>query len=274
MADAYFLRAEIHNQKEEWEEAIDAYTKGLSLDKENHLAYFKRANAYQQAGYHRRFAINDLSEAIALQPTVEYYKERAHIYARTINTRSGLYDYDKAIHDITKALKLEPDNYELYHLRGDYKYDRGEKAAAMLDMNKAIDINDSDPRLWSDRGLMKLLNEDFAGAKSDLDQAVLLQPENRKHYTIRAHASYNIGDFQGSVNDYTKAVEMIMEEISNTTNEQKIKDLSDDIRGIYLIRGSAFIQMNRIGEACDDFYRSRNLGERRARNYLRRYCGN
>lgn len=272
-AKIYFLRGEVHKRLDKINEAINDYTQGINMDASNDTAFFNRAKLFAKAGYHRGYALRDLNEAISLNDiNPEYYIYRAHIYASTINTQTGNLEFGKAIRDVTHAIAIKPDNENYYALRGEYRFERGERNAAIVDMDKAIDLNPDNPEFWGDRGLMKLLMEDFNGAGEDLDRAIELNPENEKYYSIRAHIHYNLGNYLNSIRDYTRAINILYENIENSDSDQVVQTISEEIRGLYLIRGSAFIQLNRTGEACDDFQRSRDLGERKAFNYIRRYC--
>ncbi len=270
--EAFKLRAWLKQKMEDYEGAINDFTQAITV-RPDAETYFLRSEMYQVADYHRDFVINDLGNAIALdRNSVKYLVRRAHIRATTINTVTGDLEYNKAISDISRAIRIEPGNARLYHIRGDYKFELGDRLSALTDMNRAIENDPQEHSFHGRRGLMKLLMEDYPGAAQDLTEAIRLNANQEEYYRHRGHANYNTGRYTGAVTDYTRSINTLFAQTQSTTDQDKLTAITEKLRDLYLIRGSAFALLERDGEACDDFSRSRDLGERKAYNYLRKYC--
>lgn len=75
-----------------------------------------------------------------------------------------------------KAEKLDPNNAEIYFLKGwvNNHYDYYENA--IIEINKAIKLNSSYPDAYYNRGYAKFQEKDYIGALADYDMAISLKP--------------------------------------------------------------------------------------------------
>ena len=82
-------------------------------------------------------------------------------------------------------------------------------------------------------------------------------------------AKYNSKDFYGAIESYTKAIGIISEELRSHKFDRAYKF---KLTNAYIMRGASFVAIRKIYEACADFNKSYELGEKRALNYLKKYC--
>jgi len=273
-ADAYLLRATVRTEIQNLEGAIEDLSNVIRIDPGRAEAYYRRAMVYSDLGYHRDYCLRDLSEAITLDSKQSrYYVERARIRASSINTYNGNREYDLAIDDINRAIAVEPRNGRLYYLRAGYKLKLEERDQALQDYSSAIELVPDNARFYSDRGLLYLVLENYEKSALDYRKAISLDPENPEYYRNLAHAFYNYGNFRSSINAFSESINLLIKKIRDNSSKEEMAKITDELKEVYLMRGSAFANMGREGEACDDFGRSRELGERRALNYMRKYCG-
>jgi tetratricopeptide (TPR) repeat protein len=273
-ADAYLLRATVRTEIQNLEGAMEDLSTVIRIDPGRAEAYFRRAIIYADLGYHRDYSLRDLSEAIALdRKQSRYYVERARIRASSINTYNGNREYDLAVDDINRAIAVDPRNGRLYFLRAGYKLKLEERDQALQDYSSAIELFPDNAKYYSDRGLLYLVLENYEKSALDYRKAISLDPENPEYYRNLAHAFYNYGNFRASINAFSESINLLIRKINENTSKEQLQKITDELKEVYLMRGSAFANMGREGEACDDFGRSRELGERRALNYMRKYCG-
>lgn len=274
-ADAYFLRATVKTQIQNLEGAIEDLSKVIRIDPGRPEAYFRRALLYSQLQYHRDYSIQDLTQAISLDRSqTKYYVERAKVRATSINTYNGKKEYNLAIDDINRAIGVDPDDGYLYYLRAGYKLSQEKRRDALQDYESAIELDPSNSRYYSDRGLLYLIMEEYELSAGDYRKAISLDPSNPEHFRHLAHAFYNFGDFRSSINAFSESINLLLQQMRENSTREELKEIQDGLKEVYLMRGSAFANLGRDGEACDDFGRSRELGERRALNYMRKYCSN
>ncbi|TAN60229.1 tetratricopeptide repeat protein [bacterium] len=98
-AEDWFYRGYAFDEAKDYDTAIEAYTKAISLNPDDAHAYNNRGNAYTDKGQYDR-AIEDFNKAISLNPDdAEAYYNRGVVYGR-----KG--QYDREIEDYNKACEL------------------------------------------------------------------------------------------------------------------------------------------------------------------------
>ncbi|MCC5640327.1 tetratricopeptide repeat protein [Nostoc sp. CHAB 5844] len=117
-------------------------------------------------------------------------------------------EYTDAIANYNQALKLHPQDAEIYYKRGLSYYQLGDYEEAIADYSQAIQINLNDAKLYIKRGLANYQLGDYAAAIDDYSQAIRLNPNVAVAYKNRADARSHLGDNQGAIEDYTQALKI------------------------------------------------------------------
>ena len=120
----------------QYEKAIDDFTKAIELNPRYFDAYWQRASAYSNLGQYES-ALADYTKIIELKPNFAYpYYERGLVYLL-------LEQYNKSINDYTKAIELRPYNADFYMQRGFayYKLEQYEEALKDYDKTLELDLN-------------------------------------------------------------------------------------------------------------------------------------
>jgi len=100
--------------------------------------YMTRANIYEEMNLCDK-AIEDYSKAVTLQPdNAQFYSYRGMTYHRCMK------QYDKAIQDFNKAVAIKPDYSEAVYERGAVYKISGQTEEAVEDYSKAISCNPKD----------------------------------------------------------------------------------------------------------------------------------
>ena len=122
------------SEQDEFVDAIEAYTKAISLDSNNALAYYNRGLAFYQLRNHKA-ALADFNTTIELRPDVAVaYKKRALILIYLEN-------YADAIADYEQAAKLTPEDSLVYLGKGFATVLDGKTEQAISDFDRAIELN-------------------------------------------------------------------------------------------------------------------------------------
>lgn len=133
-AETYFKRGYECSKKEDYDCAVENYTKVIELNPHDALAYNNRGLAYTNKGSYD-LAIIDYNKAIELNPqSADSYVTRGLIY----NTKGNR---DKAIEDFTKAIELNPQSALAYEGRGVAHAVKKNYDQAVMDITKAIELN-------------------------------------------------------------------------------------------------------------------------------------
>jgi tetratricopeptide (TPR) repeat protein len=164
-AYAWFEKGSMHGDKGEYDDAIGAYTRALSLNPAFSWAYNNRGVVYADKKMYDK-AIKDYSRALSLnQSRAEVYNNRGVAY-------SGIEQYDKAIEDFDKALALNPYSALIYSNRGRAYIGKHQYDKAIRDGSKAIELDPNLAQAYVFRGMAYLLRAGYEERQVDFDHAV------------------------------------------------------------------------------------------------------
>ena len=100
------------------------------------------------------------------------------VRARGLLSRAGR--YDKAIHDYTEVLRLDPSRVDARFSRGAARYDAGQYGRAVADFSRAIDLGAAEGTVFYLRALAyRELGQD-AKARADMEEALRRDPGLRE----------------------------------------------------------------------------------------------
>jgi tetratricopeptide (TPR) repeat protein len=133
-AYAHWVRADVHMEREAWDEAIHDYTAALKLDPQDDYSLQNRARAHlKQAAWEA--AVADLDEALRIKPN-----EAAVLNLRALaRLRKG--DSDRALADADDAVRIKPDLASAYDTRAEILAAQGDVAGAVADYDAALRLS-------------------------------------------------------------------------------------------------------------------------------------
>jgi tetratricopeptide (TPR) repeat protein len=117
-------------------------------------------------------------------------------------------DIDRAIADLTEAIRIAPDWPDAYTYRGDIWYQKREFDRAIADYTEAIRLDPKNADVYRDRGKVWFARGEFARAIADYTEAIRLAPDNGDHPADRGFAHFCLGDFPASAADLKTALEL------------------------------------------------------------------
>ncbi len=270
LVDAYFQRASAKSFLEDYEGALKDYSTVIRFDPGNVSAYYFRSYLKHELGFQRDSSLLDINVAIDLAPNdAKLYARRAYIKAHTFDLDEDKINHTSAIADLDRAIEIDGMNQEYYRQRGFSKSQNGATLAAASDFEKAIAIDPGNSDNYNERGLIRLKVEDFRGAVEDFSKAIEIRDDQEYVFRNLGLAKYNSKDFYGAIEGYGMAISIISEELRTHKFDRAYKF---KLTNAYIMRGASFIALRKTYEACADFSKSYELGEKRALNYLKKYC--
>jgi tetratricopeptide (TPR) repeat protein len=272
MANA--MMGDIMNERGELLKALMSYDKAILSNPNEAELYIKRAELHIELNNHASYVINDFDKAIMLAPAnKEYFIKKAQFLAHSVASDSSKPDFSKAAATISQAISFNTKDAELYYLRSQYLFGDGQNLSALADINKAIFILPSSDQYRAQRGYINFMISNYRAAYADYSRALSLNNSVASYYEFRGHSNYNLEKYLEAYEDYSKAIDLIISEISSkNTRITNDNPLNKKLRGILLYRGMSLVQDNRPYDGCDDFERAYQMGESKARNYMRKYC--
>lgn len=197
----YFHRGVAYEKAGKSEQAIDDYTRAISLFPSYYEAFFSRGTAYDRMG---RFdqAIEDYSSAISLKPSsYEAYTNRGLAYKK-IGQRA------EAITDFERAISLSASAGKAHFNIGVMRFEDGRYADAIEQFDRAIGIDPTDAEAYGNRGLAHAVTGQSSAALKDFDKAIELRPDFPDIYYNRGRLYAASGQWEPALRDYRKACQL------------------------------------------------------------------
>jgi tetratricopeptide (TPR) repeat protein len=279
-ADYYITKGNKKFAENNYKEAIIEYSKTITIDPNNHAAYFNRGLSKAKLKDYQS-AISDYNRAIEINPkdSVAYFNRG--------NAKYNLKDYQSAISDYNRAIEINPKDSVAYFIRGNAKYNLKDYQSAISDYNRAIDINPNYSDAYFNRGNVKCDLKDYQSAISDYTRAIEINPKDSVAHLNRGNAKYNLKDYQSAISDYTRAIEInpnYSDAYNNRGNvKHDLKDyqsaISDYTRAIeinpnysdaYNNRGNAKYNLKDFQSAISDYNRAIEINPNYSDAYFNR----
>jgi len=209
LADAYYQRALVWLARENEEKALDDLTACLRIEPRHQDALIQRADLCYELGQYDN-AITDYSRSIELNPGyTEAYINRGKILLARGDAQGAVADFDRAT---LVNLEQAPDSYReqyanAYFLRGMNHLGNVEFDEALEDFARTLRLEPDRVEALLNRGSLYLRRKEYNKALADFSTVVTLKPEEAAPYDTRAHAYYIKGDYQAAVQDYLTALQ-------------------------------------------------------------------
>ena len=235
LPEAYINRGNVYAKKSDFDSAIKDYNMGIKLNPNYAESYYNRGLAYNGKSDFDR-AIEDFDMAIKLKTDFTgAYNDRGLAYA-------GKGDFDRAIEDFDMAIKLEPDYVGAYSNRGCAYKEKGDFDTAIEDHDIAIKLKPDFAEAYNNRGVAYAGKGDFDTAINAYNMAIKLKPDFAKAYNNRGVAYAGKGDFDTAINAYDMAI-----------------SLKTDYAEPYNNRGSAYDSTGDFDSAIQDYKKAIQL---------------
>jgi tetratricopeptide (TPR) repeat protein len=116
--------------------------------------------------------------------------------------------YDKAIEDYNKAIKLNPESFYAYAGRGKVFQLQGQYDKTIKDYSKAIELCPEDTNAYYNRGEVFRLQGQYDKAIKDYSKSIELKPKNAFAYGGRGDAFRLQGQYDKAIEDCSKAIKL------------------------------------------------------------------
>jgi tetratricopeptide (TPR) repeat protein len=197
----YLNRGMAFKQQGNFDRAVAAFTKALTLDPKLLAGYIKRGNVYLEIGDFDR-AIADYTAVVRLDPN----NAAALMNRGLAYTKKGA--YDNVIADCTEAVRLDPKLATAYSIRATALWERGDRHRAIADYNLALRNDPKNALAYNGRGLAFAEEGDFDRAISDYTQALKNEPRLVVGYVNRG-TTYRIKkQYDLALADLTRALRL------------------------------------------------------------------
>ena len=196
-------------------------------------------------------------------------------------------EYESAIDNYNKVIKLDPVHVEAYYHRGIAHYHIDEIPEAIQSFSKVIELNPKHAEAYYHRGIARYHINEFPKAIHDYNQAIALNREYVEAYYHRGRAHYHIDEIPEAIQSFSKVIELNPKHaeayyhrgIARYHINEFPKAIHDYNQAIalnreyveaYHSRGRAYYHIDEIPEAIQSFSKVIELNPKHAEAYYHR----
>ncbi len=199
-AQSYNFEQGVKAYKEyDWEKALEYFGREINDNPKAPLSYYYRAIIYNYQ--------NQISSALSdINNAIKYFTRKdKSILAVAHRLRGDIYvkieNYDKTFEDYSIALKLSPDDPEIYIDRAQIYFDLIQYQKAEADYNQALKIDESLVIAWAGLSRNYLSQKNYPEAEKTLNKLIKLAPKYTEGYKFRARYYYELQKYNDAIED-------------------------------------------------------------------------
>ncbi len=197
----FINRGRAHEEREEWEKALENYTRAAHLRPDYAKARYNRANALHRLGRFEE-ALREANRAIALRK--DYAKA---LYLRGL-LHSRRHAPHKALEDYTAAVAARPDYVKAWNNRGNILKQLDRPAEALDCYNKALALDPGYLRALYNRAALRRHSGDYQGAEEDYTSCLTINPQFEEALYNRATLFLTQGRLPEALDDYNRLIHL------------------------------------------------------------------
>jgi tetratricopeptide (TPR) repeat protein len=208
------------NQLKQHQQAIEFYSRALDAEPDCVKAFVGLGNANQALGEDQQ-AIADYSEALEIGSAYDRV-----VFAKRGLSYYNLKDWQRALRDLERAIKLNAQNGEAHFYRGMTFYKMRDFAQAIASFSNAVQVDPDYDQAFYFRGRSHFNNQKYEQAIADFGQALTLKPDLIEGYYYRglAYSKLENGSDYVALQDLRLAAKMYKGR-ENIERYLKVRDL-------------------------------------------------
>ena len=185
--------------EKDFDKALDYFSREIKDNPKSAESYYYRAKIYNYQGQNAS-ALSNINNAIKYISHKEKlllsgaYQIRAAVYFK-------IEKYDNVFEDYASAIKLLPDDPEIYSDRAHIYFTLNQYIKAEADYRHALKIDESYVVAYAGLGRNYLAKQNYREAEKILNQLIKLSPDYSGSYFYRAQAYFEQKKYDDAIND-------------------------------------------------------------------------
>lgn len=179
----------------------------------------------------------------------------AYYYLNKGTVEHNFSNFNQAISEINKSIKINPNLPLSYHNRGLVKLKLGQIESAIYDFEKSIELDPKFANAHYNMGLANSILKKHNIALTNFNNAISINPFFANAYSSRAMTKASLNDFKNALLDCSKAI-----------------NIDPNNALFYITRGGINFFSNNKNSACSDFEKAKKLGNPKAINFINKFC--
>ena len=189
-----------------YEDAMDWMQKEISDHPDNGYAYFIISTIHA-ANNQNGSALSAINNAIKKIPSKDKDWSSAAMGVRA-DINLAMLDTVKALEDIAKGIKIQPDNASLWKSRAQIYYEQGRYDLSDADYQEMVKMDPGDTMGYMGIGRNKNAREHWDDAIMMFDKVVNMSPDYSSAYSFRADAYIGKKEWSKATDDIVKALDI------------------------------------------------------------------
>lgn len=195
--EAYFLKAKVYTETENFKQAEKEIDKAVRIEDDN-ASYFKLKAEVELWNKNPKKALKSIQKALVIDATeIDSYKTLVKVYV-------ALEHFDQAMEYIELLLSLQPSNENL-KLAGEVYARANNYLSALKVINQCIKNEKYNPDLYLFRANIYLKTKTYKFAEKDYSMALDFYPYNGEIYYLRGLSRHQQGLTDEACRDWFKA---------------------------------------------------------------------
>ncbi|HOU95021.1 MAG TPA: tetratricopeptide repeat protein [Bacteroidales bacterium] len=250
--------------------------------------YSTAESKLQEVEYYLSAGKKNDAQQIAQELLKEYPSENIAIYAGALVDYS-FERYKNVISAMTKVIMKEKDNPDYLELLAKSQMVAGNPAGASVTYSKMIDLEIPDARLYLRRAECYYRTGEYNKSMKDIEYFLDIYPSSREGLRMAGRTAVAMGDNLKGISFFSHNIELNPNDPECFTDRANAYfsakswelaekdygmalDLKPDLPEVWLNKGIALINLTRIEDACFDFRKAFELGNKQASSWISRYC--
>lgn len=256
----YYKRGLAKYALKEYKNAIDDFSKAIEINPHVKEIYLERFRAFYYLNYPSfenipiQRTMLDVNKALEIDPKyIEAYKEKAY-------AEFGFALFKDSIADYTKAIKLAPNDPELYVLRGNIKAFTHDYDSAKIDYEQALKIDSN-----------------YEQAKKQITTIPSIDEQNAYNFYMEGIKEYDKGNYIEAIEIWTQIVQNDKYSKYKDSSQYNLSlaNLREYLKAIELYnQGYLFYEKQEYDKAINNFNLAINITQKYKKAYYYRGLAN
>jgi tetratricopeptide (TPR) repeat protein/CHAT domain-containing protein len=185
--------------------ALNLFEQSITLNPGLAEAWEAKAATLRNLGRYEE-AIAASEKAIALQ--MHFVENNAGFWLDQGCSLFDIGDFEAAIINYDKAVKIRPDYYEAWTSRGTALFALGKYEQAISDLDKAIVFKPDCENAWNSRGAALVALEYYEDAIASFDKAIMFNTKFEHAWINRGTALEKLEQYEAAITSYDRAIKI------------------------------------------------------------------
>lgn len=197
-----FRRGKNNNRRENYTDSIPDLSRAIELSPHSAMYYYWRASSYMKLSEYI-LAMNDIQIAMELDPYDDHIQKKkkrlTYEFKKQAHELRKNQELELAIEKYSDAVRLSPNDADIYHGRARAYIDQRDLDLALKDIKRAIEINPSEINYYSLIDYILAKHKSWDDIIKYWDQFIMLNPNNGRAYVERGGAYFHKGDIKSAM---------------------------------------------------------------------------